>query len=339
MISSSTLSTIVKKIRRLTGRPSSSQITDDEIIEYINTFYQFDFPEHLRLFSNTGTFSFITEANVDKYKMLSPDPFNPKFNELVVSFDGNTESAADIYYNLSPPIYINGHKGFYFQSRDEFIKNYPAIGNVYSKLKGSGSSTYNLTLPKFPIIAGSVTVGAIDNTSSMIKVVDSPISRSIGNWSIGNSSDQLTGSINYLNGDIEITFPNIIPVGNEMTFTFVPYEPNVPQGVLFYDNVLTLRPVPDKAYPVEFNAFLTPKALLKSLDNPTMKQWWQYIAYGAAKKIFEDSQDQEGINQIMPAFKEQETLVLYRQIVQQTNERVATIYSPTIDGGFFGISR
>ncbi|TET75289.1 MAG: hypothetical protein E3J43_08580 [Candidatus Heimdallarchaeota archaeon] len=327
-------------MRRLTGRPSSSQITDDEIIEYVNAFYQFDFPENLRLFSNIGTFSFITEANVDKYNIISSDPSSPKFNEIVVSFDGSQESAADIYYNLSPPIYINGRKGFYFQSREEFIKNYPSIGSTDSQLKGDGiKNTYELKFPKSPILAGSVTIGVIDNTGTMIKVVDEPTNRSTGNWLISNSQDQLPGSINYLTGEADVTFPNVIPIGNEITFTFVPYKPNVPQAILFYDNVLTIRPVPDKPYPVEFNAFLTPKALLKSLDNPTMKQWWQYIAYGTAKKIFEDSQDQEGINQIMPAFKEQETLVLYRHIVQQTHERVATIYSPTTDGGFFGLPR
>ena len=57
------------------------------------------------------------------------------------------------------------------------------------------------------------------------------------------------------------------------------------------------------------------------------QQWWQYLSYGAAKKIFEDSQDPEGIAQIMGGFKEQENLVLYRNIVQQTNERTATIYT------------
>ena len=61
-----------------------------------------------------------------------------------------------------------------------------------------------------------------------------------------------------------------------------------------------------------------------------LKQWWQYLAYGAAKKVFEDSQDPEGKHAIMEEFKEQERLVLRRTIVQRTAQRTATIYTEMV---------
>ena len=76
----STLATIRTKVRRLTGRPSPQQITDTQIDEYVNTFYQYDFPEHLRVFSNTSTFKFMTEANVAEYDLRT----------IQVPFDGGT---------------------------------------------------------------------------------------------------------------------------------------------------------------------------------------------------------------------------------------------------------
>jgi len=328
MSAPSTLATIRTKVRRLTGRPSPQQITDAQIDDYVNTFYQYDFPEHLRVFSNNGTFEFMTIPNVDQYNMLSATPATPAFNELVVDFDGSPAQAQDVYYNLQPPAYIAGYQSFYGQSREQFFRIYPALGDINTSLSGNGTQgPYTLTLPNVPMLQNSVTIGAVDDTNSTIRVVDNPQDRSTGGWLISNSTTPVTGTINYLTGAVSVTFANNIPSGNEITFTFTPYQPNRPQAVLFYDNVITLRPVPDKPYPVQFNAFLTPAALLSSTQDPLIKQWWQYLAYGAAKKIFEDSQDPEGIDQIGPGLKEQENLVLHRHIVQQTNERTATIYT------------
>ena len=225
----STLETIRTKVRRLTGRPSPQQITNTQINEYINTFYQYDFPEHLRVFSNTGNFKFITEANVDQYNMLAVDPALPKFNELIVTFDGENESAGNVFYNLQPPTYISGYQSFYSQSREQFFRTYPALADIFTSISGNGNpGPYDFTLPNVPILQNSVTVGAIDSTEGTVKVVDSPQSRTSGNWIINNSTTDVTGSINYLTGEGTITFENSIPSGNEITFTFTPYQPNRP---------------------------------------------------------------------------------------------------------------
>jgi len=314
----STLVDIRTKVRRLTGRPSPQQITDSQIDFYVNTFYQYDFPEHLRVFSNTTTFRFMTTPNVDTYDMRT----------LQVGFDGGTAPAVDVYYNLQPPAYIEGYQSFYSQSREQFFRIYPALGDQFNSLSGNGTpGPYNFTLPNRPFLQNSVTVGTIDDTNTTQTIADNPVDYETGNWQDILLGTPITGSINYLTGVGTITFANNIPTGQEINISFTPYEPNRPQAVLFYDNILTLRPVPDKVYSVELNAFLTPTALLDSGDQPLLRQWWQYLAYGAAKKIFEDSQDPEGIDSIIPGFKEQEHLVLYRSIVQQTNERTATIYT------------
>lgn len=314
----STLANIRTKVRRLTGRPSPQQITNSQIDEYVNTFYQFDFPEHLRVFSNTATFTFLTEANIDQYDLRDID----------VSFDGGTEKAVNVYYNLMPPVYVAGYQSFYGQSREQFFRIYPALGDILTTIEGDGTvGPYAFTLSAIPVQQYSVSIGTIDDTGATIKVVDSPTNRTTGSWAISLLNTAVTGSINYITGACTITFDNSIPDGNEITVIFTPYVASRPQAVLFYDNIITLRPIPDKVYPVQLNAFLTPSSLLASGQNPILNQWWQYLAYGAAKKIFEDSQDPEGVEQIMAGFKEQEQLVLNRHVVQQTNERTATIYT------------
>jgi hypothetical protein len=73
-----------------------------------------------------------------------------------------------------------------------------------------------------------------------------------------------------------------------------------------------------------------PTELLSNGQSPELEQWWQYIAYGAAKKIFEDRGDIQSIQIIMPEFLAQQRLVLRKTIDQQTNERTATIFSEQV---------
>src|SRR5207247_3598233 len=98
-----------------------------------------------------------------------------------------------------------------------------------------------------------------------------------------------------------------------------PYVPSLPLAVLFYDTTFTLRPVPDMAYRVQMDCFIQPTALLANNQQPGLQEFWQYIAYGAAKKVFEDRMDIESVQLILPEYRKQENLILRRTIVQKTN--------------------
>lgn len=322
MSTPSTLTQIRTKVRRLTGRPSPQHISNDQIDEYINTFYQYDLPENVRIFSNRGLFRFITKPNVDRYLMKAENPAMPKFNELTAELNGQPVSAVDVYYNLGQQCHISGYRALYHQNREQFLNLYPRLRDENTRVKGNGSNgAYVIRLGNTPIVPQTVTVGAVDANGETQGFFDRPQSPSLGSF-----GDEL-GSINYLTGVVTITFPTSIPQGNEITVTSTPYVASRPQALLFFHNEIILRPIPDRPYPVEIEAFITPSALLAVTDEPILKQWWQYIAYGAAKKIFEDSQDMEGVDKIMAEFKRQEALVLHRHIVQQTNQRSATIYT------------
>ncbi len=314
----STLQEIRTKVRRLTARPSTQQITDAQINEYINTFFLYDMPETLRLFSLHTTFEFMTTANIDQYDLT----------KLEITVGGINYIASDYYYNISPPVYMAGYQSFWSQDREQFFRTYPQLAEITFDLQGAGNpGPYTFKLANSPILQFQVTVGTIDNTGASINVIDVPENRTTGKWQIINEEIDVVGSIDYLTGEGTITFSNSIPTQEEITVTAVPYQPNRPQAMLFYDNIITIRPVPDKAYLVQIDAYRLPTELLNAGDNPELKQWWQYLAYGAAKKIFEDSGDIPGVQQIMAGFKEQEKMVLRRTIVQQTNERTATIYT------------
>jgi hypothetical protein len=73
-----TLEAIRTKVRRLTRSPSENILPTSDIDEYINTFVEFDFPEHIQLFPLHTTFEFFTQPNVDTY-VPSNDPADPLY--------------------------------------------------------------------------------------------------------------------------------------------------------------------------------------------------------------------------------------------------------------------
>lgn len=313
-----TLADIRTKVRRLTGRPSPQQITDAQIDDYVNTFYLYDMPETLRLFSQETVFEFMTTQNVDRYDMRT----------LQVWTGVSNQAAADVFVNIRPPAYIAGYQSFWSQDREQFFRTYQVLAQISMEIKGDGTpGPYAITFANTPILQYQVTVGAIDDTGATVNCRDVPTNRTTGTWTIINTNTTQVGSIDYINGTATVTFSNNIPSGNTITFTAVPYQPSRPQALLFYDDVITLRPVPDAEYFVKMNAFKRPTMMIASGESPELKQWWQYLAYGAAKKIFEDSQDPEGVNVLMQGFKEQERLVLRRTIVERTNQRTSTIFT------------
>ncbi len=156
----------------------------------------------------------------------------------------------------------------------------------------------------------------------------------------------VNNNINYITGVYSVTFPTAPAQGVAINSQTVPYVASRPQAVLYYDDVFTLRPVPDQAYRIDMQAFLRPMELLTSTDKPFLEQWWKYIAYGAAKQFFEDMQDNESIQAIMPEYTLQKREVLRTTLVQYSNQRSSTIYAGQTDntsswqgyGSFFGWS-
>lgn len=313
-----TLANIRTKVRRLTGHLSVQQITDDEIDEYINTFLLYDLPEELRLFTLTTNFEFMTIPNVDTYDMRT----------MQVTTNSGTQNAVDVYYNISSPAYCAGYQMFWSQDQEQFYRIYPNTGFITTTLEGDGTpGPYAFSLSDVPVLQYNVNIGTVDDTNATVQVEDVPTDPYNATWQLVNTSTAVTGSFDYTTGVGTITFSNNIPTGNEITITSVPYRASRPMSLLFFDNVITLRPVPDRSYPIQVQAFKVPSQLLEDSSSPPLLQWWQYIAYGASKKIFEDTGDPEGGAGIMQGFNEQEQRVLRRHIVQQTSQRAATIYT------------
>ncbi len=356
----SALSNIETKVRRLTRSPSISQLSEADLDNYINTFVVYDFPEHLRTFNLRTPFTFFCNPGQDVY------PTD------IASFGGvNTNplyNFQNLYLTVHPPAYIAGYQALYTQSREQFFGIYPMVNSIASingGVRGDGITTsftgvinsqQSIVPPgitqQISLLQNNVLFSSVNSAGAGLALADVPVlDTATGNPTlIGNLYNpasaayqaakqtpptvvDATNTINYLTGRFTITFPSAPASGAPINSQSVPQVLALPQAIMYYNNQFTLRPVPDQPYRINFEVYQRPSAMLSSGSYPELEEYWQFIAYGAAKKIFEDRMDMESVQMIMPEYNQQLRMCLRRSIVQYTNERVATIYTEQTNFG------
>lgn len=338
-MASSSLSAIQTKVRRIVRAPSEALLSNTDLNQYINTFIENNFPTSLKLFSLRTVFTFYTNPGQDVYQTitdpsLSTDPFYNFRNK---------------YTAVHAPVYVAGVQSFFTQYRDVFYANWPQTNsvqqtgfvgnNTVGPFVGNVRGGFSPVPPQnnYFILKNSVLFTALNTTGDAMKLIDYPITTTLGALGIPGLTTPppfpyVNGTVNYQTGAYTVTFPSNTlqdssATPNPIWVEYIAYGAGIPTTVLFYDQKFILRPVPDKSYIVQVEANLRPTELLQSTDDPYITQWWQYIALGTAKLIFEDRMDYESVNQIMPTFKEQEAQVLSTSMEQWTESRSKTIYS------------
>ena len=144
--------------------------------------------------------------------------------------------------------------------------------------------------------------------------------------------DCVGGSINYATGQISnLIFTQNIPAGNQIQIQYNPVTPAIPLSILFFQNQFTLRPVPDQGYTVELIAYRQPTQALMAAPNetgtPELSEWWECIAAGAAKKIFEDRMDMDGVAMMDKFLRERYEVAYTRTYAQLGKQRINTIFA------------
>jgi hypothetical protein len=347
----STLTAIQTKVRRLTRSPSVNQLSDGDLNQYINTFITYDFPEHLRLFNLRTTFTFYTQPYVDAY----PTNLSPISDEEIIYPLQNFDN---LYLTIHPPIYIAGYQGLYLESREQFFGIYPKLNFInsigvtgdgmttsFSGVINTQQATTQAGLQQTTVILqNQVLFSSIDSNFNGLGLIDYPLYPTYQQPNMGclglpgqppeNLEAFEYGFINYVTGEFTINFPVAPGAGEQINYQVVPVQPALPQTMCYYDSTILLRPVPDQVYRVQMEVYARPTYLLETNQSPQLEEWWQYIAYGAAKKVLEDRMDMDTVQLIMPEFKKQENLILRRTIVEMTSQRASTIY--TQDNGAAG---
>ena len=358
---STTLNAIEIKVRRLTRSLDNNLLPKADLDNYINTAVVYDFPETLRTFNLRTSFSFFTNPGQDVYN-TDISSFAGATNNPLYNFQNK-------YITVHPPYYAAGYQVFSTQSPEEFYGLYPKVNSITSSgsigdgtpgpftgvINTSQSIVPNGLVQQTYIVQGQNLFSAIGTpgTSEVVglALVDIPVVDPVTGFKInfGNLYDpnssayaaalrtpptvvDATNNLNYQTGAYTITFPQNTVAGTQINTQTLSQVSSIPQAILFYSNKFTVRPIPDQSYRINFEVYQRPTALLDANQSPELEEYWQYIAYLAAKKVFEDRSDMDSVQELMPELKNQERLCLRRTLVQLSNERTATIYSDTTGG-------
>jgi hypothetical protein len=148
------------------------------------------------------------------------------------------------------------------------------------------------------------------------------------------------GTVNYVTGRIDFLLPSGISLAAGTLFTVwvSQYQPGRPYNLLFWNNELTIRPIPKLIHKVEVETYLTPIQFMLSTDVPILNQWAQYIAYLAAMEILRDRNDFDGVEGLREGMMRQEALVLERQGIEEIGTPNYQFFNSTqsnyINGGW-----
>lgn len=342
-MSIATLNDIILKVRRLTGSGTTLQLSDADIIDYINSFYLYDFPAQFRSLNLKDKYTFNTIQGVDTY------PFD-----------------SEHFTTVDQPCYCMKREIKLFQDPWSFYAanfNWQQIENFD---QGDGTAgPYSGTCSAIPLIASTnnnpMVTTAIPNTSvfptgfppafpqaNISRVQNILITANSGTYmqtfnvtddGAGNLiGDCLAGgTITYDTGIISnLTFTGNVPQGNNIQIQYNPVQTSIPLAILFYQNQFTLRPVPDQGYSIELLAYRQPsQALLGSSDPssptltgvPELKEWWELLAFGAAKKVYEDRLDTDGVMVMDKSIKERYDVVTSRTYGELGTKRIQSLFS------------
>lgn len=294
------LQTIRDKVRRLVAE-DTQQLTDQQIDFYINTYYLNDFPQQLRLIKQQINYELPLIAGQGTYDV----PWNS-------------------YTSFSGPAYISGFPIFFSQSQQQFYMMFPEY-QQQSYLTGNGTAgPYTTTLQYPQLTPGTIYISTVNGIGEPLNSTDD------GEGAWNNTVDVAAGSIVYSTGTISITWDDVIPAGTPISIQYSTGQWQRPQGLLLFDSEFQVRPVPDQSYLLVMQAYALPTTLIASADIPELPFWWQALAFGAAKKIFEERMDTDQISKILPMLKEQLLYCQRTTLMELSQQRPTTPYSQQI---------
>jgi len=281
-----TLANIRTKVRRLTGRLSSNQLSDAEILDYVNEFYQQTLLAELDLREFNSWWEFNTTVDDEDYTLTA---------------------ATD--YIIGEPIYVKGNEIAFYTDPITFYRDYPQTYNDETLATGDGSTTvFAYTAGDTPIKPGTVVID--DQTETFTA------SAGVLTGSAGGS-----GTVNNTTGAISVTFNTAPSNGQKIRIQYEYWETATPAGALWYENELVLRPVPDEVYAVKASKTKIPTAFSADSDTPLFNDWGKVIAYGASIDILNDFEGPEISLRLMPEYRHQLSIINRRNLRLNQGER------------------
>lgn len=360
------LSRLRYTVRKLTGKfdinqlpdtsPGNGEVSIDNppgVDDYINDFYLLDLPEQLRSLKLRDFYYFTTVPNCGTYSI--PQSINM----------------------LEPPFYVDNYEVEWTQYPSSFYRLWPETSFIDRNLFFPNGilTNFSFTLTQSPIQQGTLVIGLTPNLSGnpspLLETftdtdqpipLDVPTQQGFVNPGILTGNQGGTGSINYLTGEITLTYASPPPNGTTSSCHYHPYVASRPNNVLYYQQQLFLRAIPNDVYQCKVMSYVQPTVALNNLTNsgtfypplppgqqraqvpsqfagdnisgsvsmsaePLFQEWWQCIAYGAALKLLIEEGDYEEHDRLKVHFEDAKLRAQRKALKQLARQRIPTVYS------------
>jgi len=344
-----TLSDCIAKARALTASSNTFQVTDTYIVKQMQSFYLYDLPAKFRTFKLQDKYTFDTTKGVNTYFFNSElyttvqqpcycakrelkfftDPWQfyginynwQQIEQFAVGdgsegpYSGQTQASPILASVNNDPGYSVFPNLYFPQSRSQNIlisanSGYQSTENVTDD--GKGNLIYIQT-----------------NTDTGQKEYGYFYSRIYATTSPYVSPGEAI--IDYETGTItDLYFQNPIPSGAPIKISYNPVVLGKPLAILFFQNQFTLTPTPDTGYTIELVAYRQPIQAIftdTKTGNPELSEWWEILAVGASKKIFEDRMDDDGVSYIDKMLKELYDILETRTAADIGKKSIKTLYT------------
>ena len=167
-----TLQNIQSKVRLITGRPSTDQISQDQLTAYINDYYVYTMPFELKEQITNQFLTFTTTPGINMY-----------------SFPGG-------YFTDQPGAYADGYPLIFYQDPDIFYQDWPLQYAVDNIATGNGVAvTFTGGLQNPPVIIGSVTIASDDQSGSQQLLTDQNGNNVSTQIALGNGGAAYNGTL------------------------------------------------------------------------------------------------------------------------------------------------
>jgi hypothetical protein len=287
---------------------------------------------------------------------------------------------------------VDNYQFAWYQFPDTFYRIWPELNFIDAAIATTDgiNSSFTFTLTQTPVQQGTVVIGLQPNQDGTPSPpletftdqdhpipLDIPIQQFFVNPAPLTGTFGGTGTIDYLSGLVTINYASIPPAGININAHYHPYVASRPRDILFWQQQLFLRPIPNDTYAVKVMAYQMPTTVISAATNATIRpslyvdpattnnsaptattvtvqgftgqssslptdlpqfnEWWQLIAYGAALKIFVEDGEWTEFERYKPVFEEQKLLAQRKTLRQLANQRIQTPYAENVGGPAFPI--
>lgn len=282
-LSSFTVQNVLSGVRATLGSSNSSNLSNDQILAKLNNVWQFYIPLDFVHFTLTSVWSFMTVAGVDRYIF-------PQQNASNIIGDVNLNNTPLILYD----------------SNQSFFSNYVGtLQNYIITVAETAASTFSLQLGR-EIARGYTNILGVPVPSVFINAVGVDKSeQSLYDFGTGVLTDAAgvgSGTIDYYTGAVTVNFA--VDVEGPIYATFDNSSWTRPSRCLFYDNVLTLRNIPNQPYQVTAQVQYIPAPFTSVNDVLPVPNLFLYFQYKTALLISQSINDQVRVEAIAPLAQE-----------------------------------